>query len=212
VKYLIILLFSAIGLATSCNDRDSKSDKKGNGKDLLLNFSTVKDRFKFENQEEFSIDTIDWSRRKNFYSKLDSLAFYQIYQDITKEYLGQHEESIDLDFYYSKQKSPRNLNELTILTQTEGEYCDRILYKIYDLKGKLISSFKVAGTCGDGGYYEVASGKFLNDSTYELFSEDNYKSEDALGKNTITFKRTLTTIRPNGTIVQSDSVLREKVE
>ena len=161
----------------------------------------------------FSIDTIQWDKRNDFYTKLDSISFFQIYQDTTKkEYLGQYAESINLDFFYSKQKNKRGLIELAVLTQREGEYCDRILYNIYDLNGKLISSFRVAGSCGDGGYYETASGSFLNDSTYELLSKDNYKTEDVEKPNIITYSKTLTIIKPNGTMVQTDTTLRTETK
>jgi hypothetical protein len=199
-------------LATSCNNQTSKTtdEKTENSR---FDFSSIENKFKYSDLAEFSIDTIQWDKRKDFYTKLDSLEFFQIYQDTAKkEYLGQYSESIDLDFFYSKHKSKRELLEFTILTQREGEYCDRILYNIYDLNGKLISSFRVAGSCGDGGYYETASGKFLNDSTYELLSVDNYKTEDIEKPNIITYSKTLTIIKSNGRIIQTDTTLKTETK
>ncbi|WP_040414091.1 hypothetical protein [Cyclobacterium qasimii] len=199
-------------LATSCGDQILKTINKNIG-NSRFDFSSIENKFEYSDQAEFSIDTIQWDKRKDFYTKLDSLEFFQIYQDTAKkEYLGQYSESIDNDFFYSKQKSKRGLWEFTILTQREGEYCDRILYNIYALDGKLISSFRVAGSCGDGGYYETSSGKFLNDSTYELFSEDNYKTEDVEKPNIITYSKTLTIIKPNGTIAQTDMTLKTETK
>ena len=203
-----ILLLSTI-VAISCNNKSNNVVQKRNSLNYRLDFSTIESKFKYENLSEFSIDTIQWDKRSNFYTKLDSISFFEIYQDTTnKEYLGTFPESIDLDFFYSKQKSKRGLIECTILTQREGEYCDRILYNIYDQQGKIISSFRVAGSNGDGGYYEKAKGKFLNDSIYELLSEDNYKTKDIEKSNIITTSRVLTIIKPNGTIVQKDSTLK----
>ncbi len=201
--FLVTILF-----ATSCGDQTSKSINN-KSRDNLVDFSSIKNKFKYADLVEFSIDTIQWENRKYFYAKLDSLEFFQINQDtISKQYLGQDSASLDLDFFYSKQKSKRGLMEFTILTQRESVYCDNISYTIFDLNGKLISSFRVAGSCGDGGYYETASGKFLNDSTYELLSEDNYKTDDIDRTNIITFSKTITIIKPNGKIFQTDKTLR----
>jgi len=205
-------LLLPILLSTNCNEKPSNAivNKTKNSR---FDFSLFENKFKYFDLKQFSMDTIQWERRKDFYSKLDSLEFFQIYQDTAvKEYLGKDSESIDLDFFYSKHKSKRGLLEFTILTQREGEYCDRILYNIYTLEGKLISSFRVAGSCGDGGYYETASGKFLNDSTYELLSEDNYKTENNEGSNIITYSKTLTIIKSDGTIFQTDTELKTETK
>jgi hypothetical protein len=199
-------------LVTSCGDQTLKTTDI-NAENNYFEFSKIENKFKYADLTKFSIDTIQWDKRKDFYTKLDSLEFFQIYQDTTqKEYLGHYSESIDLDFFYSKHKSKRGLLEFTILTQREGEYCDRILYNIYGLDGKLISSFGVAGSCGDGGYYETASGKFLNDSTYELLSEDNYKTEDIEKPNIITYSKTITLIKPSGKIIQTDTTLKTETK
>ncbi|GAA4309622.1 hypothetical protein GCM10023183_26900 [Nibribacter koreensis] len=176
-----------------------------------LNVAVLEDRFKFKNLAEFSIDTLDWEERNTVYQKLDSLSFFQIHQDTSPNRFAQYDD-LSENFFHSKQSGSRGLIEFTILSQSEGEYCDQIDYSIFSKEGRLISRFKVAGSCGDGGYYETAFGRFINDSAYELLSEDNYKSEDALGVNTITYKRTLTNIKHDGTIVQSDTVLKESIK
>jgi hypothetical protein len=145
--------------------------------------------------------------RKTFYTKLDSVEFYEVYQDTSVEYLAFYPESIDQDFFYSRQNSPRNLTEFTVLTQREGVYCDRIFYYIYDKNGKLISNFRVAGNCGDGGYYETESGEFINDSTYVLTSEDNYETEDVEEENIITSSQIITIIAKDGKIRNEEIVL-----
>jgi hypothetical protein len=211
-SYSRIIVFLTVVLSTSCININSKTNINKEPIANRLHLASIEDRFKFGNLKEFDVDTISWDRRTSFYKKIDSLSFFQIYQDTTQEYLGQYPGSIDLDFFYSKQNNKRGLIELTILSQREGEYCDRILYNIYDLSGRLISSFRVAGSCGDGGYYETAHGKFLNDSTYELLSEDNYKTEDVDKLNLITYSKTTTIIKPNGTIVQSDTTLKTETK
>jgi hypothetical protein len=212
-NYKRLSMLLTILLVTSCGDRTTRRIDNKTTDINRVDVSSIENKFKYSDLSEFSIDTIQWDKRKDFYTKLDSIEFFQIYQDTTlKEYLGQYSESIDLDFFYSKQRSKRGLLEFTILTQREGEYCDRILYNIYSLDGKLISSFRVAGSCGDGGYYESASGKFLNDSTYELLSEDNYKTEDIENPNIITYSKTVTIIKPNGKIVQTDTTLKTETK
>ncbi len=211
--YNVFLLLLTVLLVSSCLDQTSKKADNKLTETNRFDFTSIENKFKYSDLSEFSMDTIQWDKRRNIYTKLDSLEFFQIYQDTTKkEYLGQYPESIDLDFFYSKQKSKRRLIEFTILKQREGEYCDRILYNIYNVDGKLTSSFRVAGSCGDGGYYETASGKFLNDSTYELLSEDNYKTEDIEKPNIITYSKTLTIIKSNGTIIQTDTTLKTETK
>jgi hypothetical protein len=172
----------------------------------------TKTKFKYSDLKEFSIDTIEWDKRVKFYTKLDSASFYQIYQDTSLQYIGNLDAEIDQDFFYSRQSSKRGLTELTILSQREGAYCDRIVYLIYDKQGKLISSFRVAGSCRDGGFYENASGQFLNDSTYILLSEDNYKTDNVDKDNIITFSKQTTLIKSNGKIIQHDTTLRTEIK
>ena len=205
----IILL--TIWLITGCNNRKA-SYPTNITRQSKLNIDFISNKFKFHDLKSFSIDTIGWEERLNIYQKLDSISFDQVYQDTSQHYLGQHKESVDLDFYYSTQKNDRGLIECTFLSQREGEYCDRIFYKIYDLKGKLISSFRVAGSCSDGGYYEKAYGQFINDSTYILLSEDNYKTKDIDHKNIITFSKTFTSIKRNGTIIHNETSMKNTVD
>jgi len=209
-KFSVLLI---ILLATSCVDKSTKITDNKTTDNNRVDFTSIKNKFKYSDLLEFSIDTIQWDKRQDFYKKLDSIEFFKTYQDTTqKRYLGQCLESLDFDFFYSKQRSKRGLLEFTILTQREGEYCDRILYNIYNLDGKLISSFRVAGSCGDGGYYEKANGKFLNDSTYELLSEDNYKTEDVDNPNIITYSKTITIIRADGKIVQTVKTIKSETK
>lgn len=214
---LTILSCWCIYFLLSCSEKPKKveiTEQVQNVKQKInLSYdSSSSNKFKYSDLNEFSIDTLDWEKRKEFYPKIDSLEFFQVYQDASKNYLAQSPNSIDLDFFYSKQKSTRKLIERTFLQQREGEYCDRILYNIYDLKGKLISSFIVASGCGDGGYYETSKGKFLNDSTYVLLSEDNYKTEDVDKLNTITYSKMTTLIKASGKIVQKETLVKTKTE
>ncbi len=74
---------------------------------------------------------------------------------------------------------------------------------------KLLNIFKVAGYCAEGGYYETASGKFLNDSTYELLTEDNYNTINIADSNIITFQKKMTVIKMDGSFIESDSTLNK---
>lgn len=195
IHNLLFFLFST--LIVACNSEKEEENR--------LDFSTIENKFKYENLDHFYIDTIDWVKRKEMYAILDSNTFYHVYQDTSIKYTETDPDGVDCNFFYSKQNSPRNLIEFTVLSQSESDYCDHISYNIYDLKGKLISSFIVARQCGDGGYYEVSSGKFLNDSTYEFLSEDNYNSEDSENADLNTHSKIITVIHDNGTITQSKS-------
>lgn len=210
--FLLITILALLGCQTKINKIENSINAANNKIDYKrIDFSSIEDKFKYSNLIEFSMDTLQWSERRNFYTKLDSTEFIQVYQDSSQQYLGGYSESIDLDFFYSKQQSKRGLVEFTILTQREGSYCEYILYYIYK-NGKLISSFKVAGSCGDGGYYEDANGKFLNDSTYELLSEDNYQTEDIDKPTIINYSRALTIIKSDGTITQMDTILKTVID
>lgn len=171
-----------------------------------IDFNSIKHKFHFVNLSSFEIDTISWDDRRNFYSVLDSIEYFQVYQDSAlKIFPGSHPESIDLDFFYSWQQNSRGLLEFTILTQREGLYCDKVIYNIYSLSGKKISSFEAASSCSDGGYYEISNGKFLNDSTYVLSVQNNFKTKDVSKTNLISFSTVTTKIRADGTVVQTVS-------
>ncbi|TKB99130.1 hypothetical protein [Pedobacter cryophilus] len=204
-------------IISSCTEQQKKIEEAEQIQELkpvinLLYDSIKLNSFKYSDLVKFSTDSIEWEKRKGFYTRLDSLEFFQVYQDTSERYLAQSDRSIDLDFYYSKQKSKRNLIERTFLQQRESEYCDRILYHLYDLNGKLINKFIVASHCGDGGYYENSEGKFINDSTYVLLTEDNYKTEDTVKQNTITYTKTTTIIKRNGEINQNKELINTKIE
>ncbi len=167
--------------------------------------------FRHRDLKEFSVDTLEWDQRKNYYTTVDSASFFQLFQDSSSKYYGFHENEIDKDFYYSIHRSVRGLIELSILWQREGAYCDGILYMIYDSKGTLVSSFRVAGRCADGGFYETASGRFLNDSTYCLLSEDNYATGDVDRDNLITFSKDITVIKRDGRITSTTTTLGTEI-
>ena len=80
-----------------------------------LDFTAIQDKFKYENLKQFSLDTLGWGKKRfDLYKHLDSNSFVKIYQDTTERF----EESGGMgnaDYFYSKQKSKRNLIELTLL-------------------------------------------------------------------------------------------------
>lgn len=213
----ITTLLLTILLMTSCiRTIDSNSDNRNHisisGQNLLLSKPLDKQKFKYFDLKEFAIDTIGWDKRKSIYNKIDSLSFYHIYQDTSLEYIGQYDEAGDFDFFYSIQNNNRGLVELTVLSQREGTYCDMIKYLIYNKQGKLLSSFRVAGRCADGGFYETAFGNFINDSTYVLYSEDNYETKDVDNENIISYSKHTTIINRNGKLSQRDTTLRQETK
>jgi hypothetical protein len=209
---LTALLLAPCGAVREYNFTENKTTILTPGQDSLLSLPVDKSKFKYFDLQSFLMDTIAWDRRRYFYTRVDRASFYQIYQDTSLPYNGGHDEEIDQDFFYSLQQGKHGLIELAILSQREGQYCDRIMYLIYDDRGRLLSSFRVAGSCGDGGYYGTAYGRFVNDSTYVLSSEDNYTTEDVDGDSiTIQQFEQTTTIKPDGTIIQNDSIIRTEV-
>ncbi len=210
LRHIIILVCFVI-FTTTCRDIDSPKNRDKLSR-TSLDLESIKSKFKYHDLKEFSIDTISWEKRPDYYQVLDTISYYQIYQDTSKQYSGPSTEDLDQEYYYSIQNSSRGLIELTTLSQMEGEYCDLIYYNIYGSNGKLKTSFPVARRCGDGGYYDEASGKFLNDSIYELLSMDNYKTEDVDAPNILTYSRTITKINKDGSITTSDTTLRTTVE
>lgn len=165
-----------------------------------------KGKFKYVDLEVFQIDTLEWEERIKHYNPLDSISHFQIFQDSSLTYYARPDHEPDQDFFYSWQVTKRDLYELTVLSQREGQYCERIMYFVYDSKGKLAGKFRVAGRCADGGFYETAHGRFVNDSTYVLKVEDNYRAGD--DGRTITFFEEKTVIRPNGELVRMTPVRR----
>lgn len=204
-KYASVILLLIFVLFSAC-----KQDKQSTSG--LLDFLTIADRFKYEDLQEFSMDTLDWSQRENFYTVVDSISFRQIMQDSTEKYTYIPGDMIDGDFFYSKQKNTRGLTEFTVLSQREGSYIAAIIYKIFDKNGKLISSFMVANDGGDAGYYETSHGKFINENTYELTMEDNYLTKNPEKTNTVRQTQILTEIHKDGSTTQKQKVLNIKFE
>lgn len=195
------------------NFAQNKKTATSQEQERLLSLPLDKSNFKYFDLKGFSMDSIAWDKRRYFYNKLDSVSFHEIYQDPSLSYHGKYADEIDQDFFYSVQTSKRGFTELTILSQREGEYCDRIIYFIYDNKGRLLSSFSVAGSCGDGGYYATAYGQFINDSTYLLLSEDNYATENVDGDSiTIEHFQQTNTIKSNGTISRNQLLIKTEVK
>ena len=81
------------------------------------------------------------------------------------------------DIYYSSQKSKRGLIEFTIYYLDLGAITEglEITYSIsiYNIKGGLISSFRVTSKFDGNGYFSNSWGNFLDKSTFEFYSEHN---------------------------------------
>jgi hypothetical protein len=195
IRFFLIILFF-----TSCIDQPD------NVNDYTFELEKIAPKFKYSNRSSFEMDSISWNERSSHYNRLTQQDFYSIHQDPNKEYLGTHPLSVDQEYYYSIQKRNSKFHEITVLWQLENEYCQGITYFIFSKKGKLIDQFPVAGSCGDGGFFDEKKGRFINDSTYQLIVIDNYKTPD------ITEPTILTTTEKTYRIDQDGKVnLTEKV-
>jgi len=219
MQNLTLILALMLTLGSGCSnssqeheaehDRNSKSEYFTNN--LLLDFETLRKKFKFGHLDSFTMDSIEWHERVNHYQKMSGEEFYSVYQDTSMEYMGEYQYNIDLDFLYSIQDRHSNFRELTVLWQREGSYCDGIQYLIFDRTGKLISSFPLVGACSDGGFYESSYGKFLNDTTYRLTIEDNYESE-RFKTEIITITEQVYTITKQGDVTKTQrEVLKDTI-
>ena len=137
-----------------------------------FNLDEKRDKFKYSDLDSFKMDNLGWDERDSIYHRLTHEEFYQVYRDTTLPYSGEYQHSIDLDFYYSTENRFSQFQEITVLWQREGINCEGIDYLLFDLDGKLIDKFLVAGGCGDGGYIDEKYGRFTNDSTYILRIEE----------------------------------------
>lgn len=168
MKYFIILSIAIISISYISKEQDNN---------LKLDYSAIKNKFRYSDLTHFEMDTIDWQQRHNIYQRIDTSEFYQIFQDTSLVY---EYDMINLETFYSSQSSKRKTIEFTTLYQQEGSYCEGIMYQIYDLEGKLVNSFKVAGGCADGINFSESQGKFINDSTYHLTEKYNIVESDSL--------------------------------
>lgn len=207
-KIQIFLLFFALTFKVLlfCNAACAQGNQFPN-----LDFNSIRDLFKYHDLIEFEIDSSTWTERFSQYNLVDSTLFNSIFQDTALTYHSAGPLSEDADFYHSIQNNKRDLLEFTILSQSESTYCTSIKYIIYTKEGNKISSFIVAGSCCDGGYYYKARGTFLNDSTYELSSEDNFLTENIDEANTISFTKTLVVIKKDGSIHQTKTLIRTEI-
>ncbi|RNI23117.1 hypothetical protein [Rufibacter latericius] len=129
----------------------------------------LKEKFKYPGLKSFEIDTFNWDTRIGKYQELDSSTFKLVWQDGKRNFVGQ---GYDRDYFYSWQKRNPELIEFTVLTQDESSSCDLLHYCIYDKNGKAINSFIVAASCGDGGWGNKTTGKFITENIYERISID----------------------------------------
>ncbi|WP_207429919.1 hypothetical protein [Sabulibacter ruber] len=167
------LLYLVLIFSTSCAENKNNSSFKAN-ETLVENREAsplidLKEKFKYPGLKSFEIDTFNWDTRIGKYQELDSSTFKLVWQDGKRNFVGQ---GYDRDYFYSWQKRNPELIEFTILTQDESSSCDLLHYCIYDKNGKAINSFIVAASCGDGGWGNKTTGKFITENIYEQISID----------------------------------------
>ncbi|HBG71127.1 MAG: hypothetical protein A2W93_02515 [Bacteroidetes bacterium GWF2_43_63] len=207
IQIFVLFFVLVFRVLMFCNAASAQGNQ-----DAILDFNPLRDLFKYHDLIEFKIDSLTWSERFSHYNIVDSTIFKSIFQDTALTYHSAGKLSEDADFYHSIQTSKRDLLEITILSQSESTYCTIIEYIIYTKDGKKTSSFTAACSCCDGGYYYEARGKFLNDTTYELLSEDNFLTENIEEENTISFKKTVVVIQQDGSIHQTETMIRTEIK
>jgi len=163
----------------------------------------LKDKFKYQNLKEFTIDSFSFDNRPGHYNELDSAAFQLIFQEGNRTFVG---EGYDRDYFYSWQNRDTNFIEFTILTQDEGSYCDLLRYYIFDKQGRFISKFDVAAECGDAGWTFSGSGRQRNQNTFVFETvEQELLEEDAMEEKYEGDSVTYTiTIAPNGKTIRKE--------
>ena len=196
IKYFLIFLFF-----TACIDQTNNH---------VFEYEKLALKFKYNHRSSFEMDSISWNERSNHFNRLTQQEFYSIHQDPNKEYLGSHPLSVDQEYYYSIQDRNSKFNEVTVLWQLESEYCQGITYFIFSKKGKLIDKFPVAGSCGDGGFFDEKKGRFLNDSTYQLIVIDNYKTPDITDPTILTKTEKTYRIDQEGKVNLTEKVIEVK--
>jgi len=138
----------------------------------------IKGKFKYSNLTAFNVDSVDLDEPDK-----DGTRFF--------------------NRYFSSQQNRRGLDEFTIYSPLMNEIISvkRILYLVFNVNGRLLSQFTVSENSGESDEYGLvkSNGKFVNDSTYELYSECHVTSEDM---NETTYSVTHSIIKRNGGIDQ----------
>lgn len=180
----------------------------GNSNNSIFDYDKASSKFKFGHLTSFEMDTISWAERSNHYNRLTKEEWYAIHQNPDEEYDG----ILNQEYYYSIQRRSSDFNEVTVLWQLESEYCQGITYFIFSKQGKLIDEFLIAGSCGDGGYFDRKKGEFLNDSTYQLIVIDNYKTPDIEDPTILTTTEKIYRIDQKGKVSMTEKIIEVKTE
>lgn len=137
----------------------------------------LKDKFKYQDLREFSIDTLGFGNRAGYYEEVDSNSFKLIFQEGDRQYVSQGDER---DYYYSWQNRDSNFIEFVILSQDENGYCSVLRYYIFDRKGKFISKFDLAASCADAGWVFKGEGRKVDINDFETVTvESNFQDTGA---------------------------------
>lgn len=169
----VLIVFAFCVTMYSCTGCKQKPVPKTTAERL----TELRDSFAFAQIDSFEIDTLGYDERQERYKEVDSADFNLVWQGL-KQY---NNSGTIKTYYYSWQQRDSNYTEFTVLYQSEDEYCYKLEYLIYNKRGKLISHFDLAASCGDGGWYFTGSGKFIANDTYQYSTiETNMASEDSL--------------------------------
>ncbi|WP_315821731.1 hypothetical protein [Paraflavitalea speifideaquila] len=165
----------------------------------------LKSKFKYQDLQEFEIDSFSFDTRPGHYEEIDSSAFKLIFPKGHRKFIGQ---GYDRDYYYSWQNRDTNFIEFTILTQDESSYCSILRYYIFDRKGKFISQFDLAADCGDAGWTFEAVGRqtdkdrFIMESREANTKEGSIPEDEKEEGDSINYSMH---IAPDGTIIKKET-------
>lgn len=201
VRISLLIAVISITLSQGCQsaaEQQAPKEKKA----ALYN---LKDKFKYQDLQEFQIDSFNFDTRPGHYQEVDSNAFKLIFQEGDRPFIGQ---DYDRDYYYSWQNRDTNFIEFTILTQDESSYCDILRYYIYDRKGKFISKFDLAASCGDAGWTFTGSGRqidktnFISETVESDMKEGSTPEDEKQEGDSISYS---ISIAPNGSVTKKET-------
>jgi|GEM_PF-2472939 len=162
-----------------------------------LDIEHVKSLFAYKNVKQIG-DSNSFSSSK--FNRLTTDEYYAAFQD-TSEYL--YEPEFNGAYYYSDQGEWNGFRRY-IFVKLNEDCCTYYYYNIYDKTGKLIDSFIIEGSGGDGGWSISMDGTILNDSTVtrtvvECESDEVSKSNSEVCDSIITLFKILPSGKLNET-------------
>lgn len=208
IKLLFVLIIGAI-LTERCGPVAGSQPPPQEKQAALYK---LKNKFKYQDLREFQMDSFSFDTRPGHYEEVDSNAFKIIFQEGDRQFVGT---GYDRDYYYSWQNRDTNFIEFTILTQDESDYCNILRYYIFDRKGKFISKFDLAASCGDAGWTFAGSGTqidkyhFVTETIESNMKSGSMPEEEKEEGDSVSYS---IQIAPNGTVARKETFKKHFVD